>query len=417
MKAIPFLVVIFNATVCYTLQINRRIINVASVENGATCQASSVHPPLSTVDYTCQNALEPQWINVCDWSAHCSGLACTEHWIKINFKKVYELIGISLSQRTVVDEHKIKSVEISFNNSTYKPVYQVDTVGNCLLLEEIGLQASSISLRPVPPYSLLSNIGFNEIFAYAYEQVSSAKDDNEEEFINIADSALGATCVSNTSKENYPCDNALNRLMPIDFILKCGANQSPVTSCVGKYIEITFAFPAVPQIICYKNKRQIQSLIKAVSLLWSSGFADELNNLAQDNMYHCLTYKHLKIESSLKVTIADVYGNNDVGFNHFKVCTKKTEENILWIQGTNYTFYSLQDIYHGKYNLQSIKFKVKETSEPFVDIVTFGLSQSLIQCNEWSIFWLDINDNEINYGKGETYGKDILATIQTTLQK
>ncbi|CAD5126521.1 DgyrCDS14630 [Dimorphilus gyrociliatus] len=110
-----------------------KLINIASKSNGAACTASSVHT--TPIDQKCEFAQEPFWINHNDWAATCSSnLDCKSSWIKITFKKAYDVIQVCVVQRVVESSALLKKIEIKIGSNPIK-IYNINLIETCLLLE------------------------------------------------------------------------------------------------------------------------------------------------------------------------------------------------------------------------------------------------------------------------------------------
>ncbi|CAD5126712.1 DgyrCDS14776 [Dimorphilus gyrociliatus] len=431
------------------LKQDRKLINVASKVNGATCQASDEHTPLASFNYRCENVLEPEWVNIDDWAPSCPINACQQKWIDITFKKQYNIAEICFIQRIVSEEFQLTAIEI--NIDSYSKTYHINIDTDCILLEEgVGLNINIIKFKAKSWNPAAINIGYNTIFAYSYdEDITNTVEDH---LINIAGLELGATCEQSNTHINYECTRAIDRVFSHDWASNCGPNNRVGTQdCLNQYIMITFAFPVQPVQYCYSNRFNYPHFVKKMEIEWSSGFIDTLDNLPEDNYYHCFNYTHRPtIEYSVKAIIKEMYTTIDIGFKFFKVFAKKMDGNIYNIQFINDVVYQLPPHLHSY--AKSVKFKVKgnsmgnskdcsslvisfknettkqvelrldtvlnniESSSVHVagEMFEFGSYSSLVNCNKWNHFWLSWSNNEIQFGSGRAYGQNILIRIPSS---
>ncbi|CAD5126451.1 DgyrCDS14579 [Dimorphilus gyrociliatus] len=405
------------------------LVNVGSKKNGATCQASSEHLQQKGFTFLCENSLEPEWINVFDWAADCNVGNCISTWIIINFLRPYDITKICIAQRTLTANVILKAVEITIG--TNKPIYKLDLINTCLLLEEgIGLDSTSIKLTTKGAET--GNVGSNSISAYAYDKDSSKPD---ERLINIAELELGATCTHSSAFNSYGCTEAISRRYTGEWASQCHGD-----SCIDQYIEITFAFPAIPKIICHMNRHVFPRDNKKMKMEWSSGHVDILENMERGVVYRCYNYTHEPtIEHSVKVLMKEDYNAGDVGLSYFKVFAKKTDKDIYSIQ------FITDVVYHLQSNVNMVKFRIKGVStgqtkdcssliitfknkatklfslkldtltdnnienssieifEPELKTIDFIIQKSLINCVEWNDFWFQSQQGLVKFGFGEQY--------------
>ncbi|CAD5126848.1 DgyrCDS14878 [Dimorphilus gyrociliatus] len=231
----------------------------------------------------------------------------------------------------------------------------------CILLEEeVGINLSSIRLRPVGLQSDTMNVGFNSIFAYSYHE-ESIDNSNGEMLTNIAAFELGATCTSSSSFNKYECDKGINRELQTEWAAIC---QSV---CIDQFIDITFPYPAQPRKYCYMNSDVVYQLYDSFQYIkfkvkgQAFGIPNECSSLV-------ISFKSkFKKEFSLKFD---------------SVVTGEERSSI--------------EIYHN--GTQT----VEELSE----------TNSLISCEVWNDYWLRIKGDEIKFGSGSFYNKNLLAKLK-----
>ncbi|CAD5126549.1 DgyrCDS14647 [Dimorphilus gyrociliatus] len=452
-KAIYVLFIIISIMNVYSsLQADEKLINIASKLNGATCQANSVHPAYSKFDYKCNNALTPIWFNNNDWAGNCLGELCNSMQITIYFKKIYNIAAICFVRRIVDTYIYSKEARVSFSNCS-EEIYNINSIKTCVLVsKESGENNSFITINFNSSTHQAMNSGFNTIFVYSFSNDTSDIDENV--FINVADIELGASCVSSSSQNGQECTKALNRIFNNYWTPACGLLGQP--TCIGQYINIVFPFLSQPYIYCYANRYDNNAYIKTMQLVWSSEFVEQLTNLPSDIYHHCYNYKYRPtIESSVNITITDVYSHNYIGLNYFKVFTKQIEENIYSIQSQYDVFYPLDQQLFDNFMAFAFKVKGEHTGHPadcssfimsFSDtstilfklnidkiaenvksssitvynsmnanIVEFKQSSALMSCDSWSEFWILLTDNQIKFGSGLAYDESILAIINTSI--
>ncbi|CAD5126253.1 DgyrCDS14418 [Dimorphilus gyrociliatus] len=451
MKPFYIVLMLFFGIFHFSIQTNKKYVNVASAVNGASCTATSERHSHYILNFECENALTPLWFKNDDWASSCSTTACNGKSMTVHFKSSYDVVEVCIIQRIIEPDRPLKEVKIKYGNNINEKEYKLKSITTCLLLEEgLGNDISSMKFTAINCDSTSVDSGFNSVFIMAYSDDPS--DIEEEKYINIADLNVGATCSSSSSQAAKPCTNALDRYFALHWTPYCGLPQN----CLEQYINIVFGYPAQPVIYAYANiYSTTNAYIKGMRLEWSSGFIDTKNNLPQTSAYQYFNYDHAQtIESSIKVVITDVYYHNSNGLNYFKVFAKQTDENIYSIQSVNDVDYHLPEYLQGK--IEAMNFKVKgfdsgssydcssliinfmsNTTKKFIltlddggndsgismitvihptlDEVEFSEEVSLISCSSWNEYWIEFNNNKIKFGSGKVYGSNLLGSLQTSI--
>lgn len=142
--------------------------NVSLKKYNTQCKASSEYPAADpALNYTCENAQDPQWINDFEWVGYCS--TCVNQYINLTFEKSYDIIEICLEHRREIYTFWIKkaSIELSNQNVTVVELDQIDFQKCFLLRDNFGLDTKWLLVKILDSYTISSN-GFESIMAYAY---------------------------------------------------------------------------------------------------------------------------------------------------------------------------------------------------------------------------------------------------------
>ncbi|CAD5126686.1 DgyrCDS14755 [Dimorphilus gyrociliatus] len=438
------------SNVIYTSTLNDgKLINIASKSNGATCTASSVYT--TSIDQKCDYALEPFWINHNDWAATCSSnLDCKASWIKIIFKKAYDVIQVCVVQRVVAPANLLRKIEIKIGNNPIK-IYNVNLIETCLLLEDgIGSSASEIELEPKEFMSASSiNTGFNSISVFAYEEDSSVEKGSDI-FVNIADYDLGATSTCSSEQNSLKCPYALSRVFSKSWVATC---QIGGASCIGQYIEVTFMHLAQPKMFCLSNRYDHVYKILTAKVEWSSGF-NETISLPNDNNRHCFKYSNAPVlESGFKIIAKTSSHPKDIGFQYINVFAKKMDERVFTIQSNTDSIYHIPPHLNRNFRAMRLKFKGEDQGEaydcssliisfksklsiqfilkldeiignskissihltgPAIISKVLTNSEPLISCTKWNELWIELSTTDVKVGLGKTYGSSILAVVESS---
>ncbi|CAD5126850.1 DgyrCDS14880 [Dimorphilus gyrociliatus] len=216
-----------------------KLINIAnSKHHSAKCTAKSEYDNY----WNCFNALEPRWQNWKGWASKCAFADCAKQWIKIIFKKRYDIIDICMNQRNHDNFKKPATTNLYFDNGQ-ELIAILNPHTTCILLPEtIGKAVLAIRFQAGNENPTMRNIGFNSILVFAYDD-EVVKDDLL--YTNVAFHSLGATCTSSLGI----CLNAINQHLIKGWVVTCplvnGTGQ-----CQGQYINITLAFPTKPEFGC-----------------------------------------------------------------------------------------------------------------------------------------------------------------------
>ncbi|CAD5126841.1 DgyrCDS14872 [Dimorphilus gyrociliatus] len=225
---------------------NGKLINVAGKMNNATCTSSNDHASNVLLNFHRENIMDPFWVNINDWVAKCDPDPCHLQWINITFQKQYDIVEICVYQRIIKATNRINKLTIRMDNQN--KTYLLNDIQTCLLLDEdFGSKSSSIRLSLAESRSVIPNIGIGYISALAYNNDQDSLE--YEDYENIAQQEMGATCSSSSSIPLNECKNALDWTFNTYWKADCPS----IINCVGQYISVTFTRTTEPEKICLAN--------------------------------------------------------------------------------------------------------------------------------------------------------------------
>lgn len=148
---------------------------VTKYSNGATCRVSSGYEfPSDAEVYPCENALEPYYIRHQDWAASCTRSTRLNSWIEITLKKTYHIVEFTMAQRRTKENSLLVRCYITLGNLIKKAYHLSSDKISFLLEENMGKNTNKILIQPQAyKGSEGSNIGYNYILAYAYDDGKS----------------------------------------------------------------------------------------------------------------------------------------------------------------------------------------------------------------------------------------------------
>ncbi|CAD5126448.1 DgyrCDS14577 [Dimorphilus gyrociliatus] len=313
-----------------------------------------------------------------------------------------------------------------------------------LLDESFGSDSSSIKIQPKEYGPLGKNLGFNTIVVIAYDVDKSSS--KYEEYDNVAELESGATCNHSSSLPGKECQRAIDWNLSESWNAICTGG----VSCTDQYITINFIRPIIPYLVTVAKKFG-HFYIKDLEVHWSSGHI-QLERLQAilytQSIYHS---NEISIETGFKLTIKSSYSGDNLGFRNIFVFSKRNTEHVYSIQEISPVIYYIPGEYQN--NFRTLKFKVyaqgksnqtencssiiigfKDNNakqfqihmnviednenylmftifKPTERIEKFHLKSSLVKCNKWSEFWLEIFSEKVCFGSGKGYGIDTLAEM------
>ncbi|CAD5126833.1 DgyrCDS14864 [Dimorphilus gyrociliatus] len=437
----------------HSFQTSGKMINICRIKNGGACIVSDMKASLNGNNYTCENALEPQWYNHRDWASLCSTYQmCSQSIIKIIFEQTFDIAEICIEQRLATANFLLKKVNIFYSNGR-NSLHKLDAnkFQKCFLLpDRVGEQTNWIKVSLIEGYGSVER-GIGSIIAYAYSD-----DPAQEEDLHYTNFAEISTC-SAPHYVGYPCENALNYDNPInyssDYSMHCNGS-----SCYNIRYELTFPVEIQPEIICISGRDYGGlTLFSKIQIQWNSGF-QQILHFPKNKLRKCFKYEGHSTETGFGLYIKELYVENggNPGLAYLQVYSHKYPSSKEFeIQSTVQQIYyipsKILDLSFISFGVKLLNFSANEQCHSFIFellnatgqtsikiemkipngslwetrifidgklshvIATANSSEHFLPCNTWKDFWISLSAYGVTFGKGRIRGVDILYTENSPL--